>query len=91
MSMPLHDPVHARESYRGRRVQFRILDVRVPEAAEVLERLHGRDLLHGQVTDFTDSGSAAEPFAVVEVEELAQPVVVPTHCLNPAPLPCPPP
>lgn len=88
--MPLHDPVQASEALQGRRVQFRILDVRVPEATEVLVRLHGQDPLHGQVTDFTDSGTASEPFAVVEVEELGQPVVVPTHCLNPAPLSCPP-
>lgn len=88
--MPPHDTGHAQETLRGRRVEFRILDVRVPDAAEVLVRLHGQDRLHGHVTDFTDSGSAAEPFAVVEVEELAQPVVVATHCLNPAPLPCPP-
>jgi hypothetical protein len=39
--------------------------------------LHGEDLLHGKIIDVSDSSSQDEQFAVVEVERLAQPVVVP--------------
>jgi hypothetical protein len=41
--------------------------------------LHGRDLLQGRVIDMSDSGAQQEAFAVVEVEGLAQPVVVPMN------------
>jgi hypothetical protein len=39
--------------------------------------LHGKDLLQGRVIDLSDSGNQNEAFAVVEVEGLSQPVVVP--------------
>jgi hypothetical protein len=67
---------------RGRRVRFCISDARVPEPAEILAKLHGQDLLHGRVTELTDSGTDMGAFAVVDVVELEQPVVVPTRCLK---------
>jgi len=39
--------------------------------------LHGKDLLQGRVIDLSDSGNQSEAFAVVEVDGLTQPVVVP--------------
>jgi hypothetical protein len=39
--------------------------------------LHGKDQLQGKVVDVSDSGSQEEAFAVVEVEGLPRPVVVP--------------
>jgi hypothetical protein len=41
--------------------------------------LHGRDLLQGKVIDMSDSGTQHEAFAVVQVEGLMQPVVVPMN------------
>jgi hypothetical protein len=70
------------QSLRGRHVQFCIKDVHVPEPAAILAKLHGEELLHGRVTDLTDSGENLGAFAVVDVEELAQPVVVPTRSLK---------
>ena len=70
------------QALRGRHVQFCIKDVHVPEPAEILAKLHGHKMLHGRVTDLTDSGEDLGAFAVVEVEEVAQPVVVPTRCLK---------
>jgi len=70
------------QSLQGRYVHFCISDVCVPAPVELLARLHGHDLLRGRVTDLTDSGADVGAFAVVHVEELAQPVVVPTQCLN---------
>jgi hypothetical protein len=39
--------------------------------------LHGKDQLQGKVVDVSDAGSQEEAFAVVEIEGLSQPVVVP--------------
>lgn len=58
------------------RVQFRINDAYVPEPAQILMELHGKDLLQGKLVDVSDSGSQDDAFAVVEVEGLSQPVVV---------------
>jgi hypothetical protein len=57
-------------------VQFRIDDAYVPEPAQILMSLHGKDLLQGKLIDVSDSGPQDEAFAVVEVEGLSQPVVV---------------
>ena len=58
-------------------VNFRICDAYVPEPAQILVELHGKDQLQGKVIDVSDAGSHEEAFAVVEVEGLSQPVVVP--------------
>jgi len=44
---------------------------------QILMELHGKDQLQGKVIDVSDSGSQEAAFAVVEVEGLSQPVVVP--------------
>jgi hypothetical protein len=61
---------------RNRWVHFRIRDVYYPDAVQVLEKLHGDDLLQGKVIDISDSGERDGTFAVVEVEGMEQPVVV---------------
>jgi hypothetical protein len=58
-------------------VQFRINDVYVPEPVQILMELHGTDLLQGKIIDVSNADSPEEAFAVVEVEGLSQPVVVP--------------
>ena len=63
-------------------VQFRINDAYVPEPAQILMQLHGRDVLRGKVIDVSDSETHGEAFAVVEVESLSQPVVVATKHLK---------
>jgi hypothetical protein len=64
---------------RNRWVNFRIRDIYIPDPGEVLAELHGADLLQGKVIDVSDSGAQQEAFAVVEVEGLKQPVVVPMN------------
>ena len=39
--------------------------------------LHGKDQLEGRVIDVSDAGSQEEAFAVIEVQRLSRPVVVP--------------
>jgi hypothetical protein len=63
-------------------VNFRIRDAYVPEPVQILMELHGEDLLQGKIIDMSDSGSQDEQFAVVEVERLSQPVVVPMKHLK---------
>lgn len=64
---------------KDRWVNFRIRDVYLPDPRIVLEELFGSDLLQGRVLDLSDSGPAREAFAVVRVEGLNQPVVVPVN------------
>jgi hypothetical protein len=63
-------------------VNFRIRDAYVPEPVQILMELHGEDLLQGKIIDMSDSDSQDEQFAVVEVERLSQPVVVPMKHLK---------
>jgi hypothetical protein len=58
-------------------VIFRICDAYVPEPVQILMELHGKDQLEGKLIDVSGSGSQEEAFAVIEVQGLSQPVVVP--------------
>jgi len=58
-------------------VTFRICDAYVPEPVQILMELHGKDQLQGKVIDVSDAGGQEEAFAVVEIQGLSQPVVVP--------------
>ena len=50
-----------------------------PDPAQILMELHGDDVLQGRVIDLSDSGFQQDAFVVVEVEGLAQPIVVPMN------------
>jgi hypothetical protein len=67
------------ENVRNRWVNFQISDIYIPDPSQILNELHGKDLLQGKVIDVSDSGTQQEAFAVVEVEGLKQPVVVPMN------------
>ena len=62
---------------QNRWVNFKIKDVYVPDPAQICLELHGDDLLQGEIIDVSDSGFQKNVFAVVKVEGLAQPLVVP--------------
>ena len=61
----------------NRLVNFRIRDVYVPDPQSVLEKLFGEHVLQGRVLDISRSGSNEDQFAVIEVEGLDQPIIVP--------------
>ena len=68
---------------RNRWVHFRICDVYIPEPKELSIALHGDDVLQGKVVDLSDSGTQELSYAVVEVEGVEQPVIVPVkHILG---------
>ncbi|MBZ5701876.1 MAG: hypothetical protein LAN84_08510 [Acidobacteriia bacterium] len=62
---------------KNRWVHFQIRDVYLPEPHNLLDALHGCDLLQGRVVETSDSGMQPGAFLVVEVEGIDQPVIVP--------------
>ena len=62
---------------RNRLVNFKIRDVYIPDAREILVELYANDILQGRVLDLTDTGSAKQAFVVVEVEGVSRHVIVP--------------
>jgi hypothetical protein len=62
---------------RNQTVNFRICDVYLPDPATVAMNLYGENLLQGRVIDVSDSGEAESAFAIVEVEGIDQPLIVP--------------
>lgn len=66
---------------KNRWVHFKLRDIFVPPSQEVLEELHGEDILQGRVVGFTERGSAEgtpqETYVVVEVDGLRKAVVIP--------------
>ena len=64
---------------RNQWVRFRIRDVYLPDPKALLTDLYGNELLNGKVIDISDSGTAEGVFAVIEVEGVQQPVVVPVQ------------
>jgi hypothetical protein len=64
------------------RVQFRIENVYIPEPAQLLVEIHGKDILLGEMIDVSESDVQSEAFAVVEVEGLSRSVVVATKYLE---------
>ena len=58
-------------------VHFKVSDIYVPDPHHLLWQLHGNDLLQGKVVDLSDSGARKSAYAVVEVEGIEQPMIVP--------------
>ena len=71
----------SRDYVKNRHVEFHIQDVYYPDKTAVLEELHGKDLLQGRVVE-TTKGPKGEMYAVIEVEGLGQPVIVPVRCVK---------
>lgn len=62
---------------RHRWVTFKVSDVYIPPPEMLLRELHGNDRLEGRVIDLSDSGIEKDTFAIVEVDGLKRPVIVP--------------
>lgn len=62
---------------KNRWVHFKIRDVYIPDPRELSVALHGDDLLQGKVIDLSDNGMQELAYAVIEVEGIDQPVIVP--------------
>src|ERR1051325_8001455 len=62
-------------------VRFKVADIHTPHPLVVLYELHGNEVLEGRVVDLSDSGELKEAFAVVEVEQVRQFLIVPVERL----------
>jgi len=60
-------------------VHFRLCDVYLPDPASLLQELYGNQILQGEVLDVSEAAAQAGSFAVVRVEGVAEPVIVPTE------------
>ncbi len=64
---------------RNQWVHFRICDVYVPDPEKLLMDLYGQNLLQGKVVDLSENGASGQTFAIVQVEDLKEPVIVPVE------------
>jgi hypothetical protein len=67
-------------------VTFQKRDVFIPEPREMLFELHGNESIVGKIVGFSD-GSVPKEFAVIEVEGMTRPLMVPRLLLQQVPLP----
>jgi hypothetical protein len=58
-------------------VCFKLRDIFVPPAQEILERLHGEDVLQGRIVGVTEKGEREEVYVLIEVVGLESAVAVP--------------
>ncbi len=58
-------------------VNFRICDIFYPDCQQILFQLHGNDVLQGRVIDLSESGLVEGSFVEIDVEDLAEKVIVP--------------
>lgn len=65
----------------GDRVHFRVSDVFLPQPEELFKPLSAEEELEGRIVSFSDSGSKARAFAVIDVTR-TQNVIVPTAKLQ---------
>src|SRR5262245_8300470 len=72
----LRMPNSSPETMKGRHVEFRVLDIHLPEPIAVLHELHDDEVLEGTVVDVSGSGCEGPAFLVVEVNGLHQPCVL---------------
>jgi hypothetical protein len=63
-------------------VSFPLLDAYVPSPHEILQALHGEEILQGRIIDYSDGGTGGTTYAVVAVEGLLQPVIIPVEKLR---------
>jgi hypothetical protein len=67
---------------RHRLVHFSAADIYFPDLAKVLLELHRDKDIEGEVIDFSDSGTRKDDFAVIKVDRISQPLLVPVDRLR---------
>ena len=78
---PMQEELRAGVSLNGSKV-FRLKDVFFPEYEELIGRATSDLRLRGRIIDFSDSGNKKNEFAIVEVEGIKGPIVVPVEKLR---------
>ncbi len=65
-----------------RQCSFRLADVLCPDASQVLKELTPELEVNGEVVFMSDSGERPDHFAIVSVEGILSPLIVPTEHLR---------
>jgi hypothetical protein len=63
------------------RARFRICDVCIPDAGELLATLYGEQIVEGTIIDVSESGERHQGFAVVQLVGVEKPIVVPIELI----------
>jgi hypothetical protein len=71
------DPDDPSNALRGATVRFKVADVILPPADELLRRLFGDDMLQGRVVRETAGDGTTSGHVAVEVPGLVEPVIIP--------------
>ena len=66
----------------GQQVKFRLGDVHLPEPQEVIARMTEDTELQGSITLLSDQGEKRSAFAVIEVNGILMPLIVPTSLIK---------
>ena len=61
---------------------FRLKDIFFPESEDLMRRTTPELKLRGRVIDFSDSGNSKNEFAIIQVDGIDGPVVVPVERLK---------
>ena len=61
---------------------FRLKDIFFPESEDLVHRTTPELKLRGRVIDFSDSGNSKNEFAIIQVDGIDGPVVVPVEKLK---------
>ena len=69
-------PKPAIDTLRGSVVQFDVKDVYLPQPHQLLEELHGGEVLEGTVVEVSDGGKDGKSFVVIEVDRLRRPCIL---------------
>ena len=72
---------------RYRVVRFSTADIYFPDPAKVVLELHRDEEIEGEVIDFSDDGRQKDTFAVIKVDHISRPVLVPVDRLKVVPAP----
>ena len=63
-----------------RTVKFRVCDIYLPEPQVVVQDLFGESVIEGKILSVTDRGQGGQ-MAIIEIEGLVHPVIVPVDRL----------
>jgi hypothetical protein len=70
---------------RGEKCRFRLLDVICPDRQRTLDQITPELEFDGRITFLSDEGDRKDVYAIIEVEGVASPLIVPVDRLKPAP------
>jgi len=66
----------------GRRYRFRLIDIICPDCRQAQQQITADLEVSGEVVFLSDRGGEPDRFAIVDVEGILSPLVVPVECLH---------